>query len=216
MNNELTTARNRKLFIIALIVIILLLIGSFVWQSAQRSGKTGLEINKIPGDTTILINNKKVSGSKVFLVKGTYEIKAEKEGFKPETRKVVVDPAKEPQPKVFFTLTPESDEALVWVEENQDKYLDQEKKAGIYYDNQNNKSLEKNPIIKDLPIRTAIYSIEYSQNNGNFRVQIISSDAMGRQVAIEKIKDLGHDPSDYMIDFKGVDNPFTSAVESQL
>ena len=215
MNND--TSSNKKGIVITLVIIVtLLLVALLVWQKIQQSGKTSLEIQKVPSDSLILVNGKKVSGSKIYLEKGTYTIKSEREGFNPYTRTVTIDPASNKSPKAFFVLTPKSKEATAWVQDNEDEYLKVEKAAGIYYGDQSKSTAEKYPIIKDLPYRSSFYSIEYYQKDDDFRVQIISSDAMGRQVAIEQIKSLGYDPSDYLIEFIGVDNPFTTSVESKL
>ncbi len=214
MNND--TGSNKKGPIITLVIVVaLLFVTLLIWQKIQQSGKTSLEIQKVPGDSIIFVNNKKVSGSKIYLEKGPYTIKAEREGFDSYTRIVTIDPDSNKTPKAFFVLTPKTQEATTWVQDNEDEYLKVEKAAGIYYGDQSKSTVEKYPIIKDLPYRSSFYSIEYYQKGNDFRVQIISSDAMGRQVAIEQIKSLGYDPSDYIVEFVGVDNPFTAAVESK-
>lgn len=214
MNNEVTYNRNRKIFLTIIIIAIFSFILFLVVQSVQNKGKTKLEIKKLPGDAKVSINNKKVNGSSAYLEKGDYTIKAEREGFKSETRQISIEPSKDNNPKVFITLTPNSIKGNEWVKKNEEKYQKFEKDAGIYYNKKSENKLTTYPIIKDLPLRSSLYSVEYYEKQDDFRVIIVSSDAMGRQVAIEKIKSLGYEPSDYIFEFRGVDNPFTTIREN--
>lgn len=214
MNDDSILRKRRGLFIGLIVVSLVLVVGLFIFQAIQRGGKTGLVIKKMPGDSTIYINNKKFSGSTAYLNDGSYTIRAEREGFEPYSRVVKIDTKTNSAPKAFFVLTPQNDEALEWAKKNNTAYLKLEKEAGEYYEKQDAKTLEKYPIIKDLPYRSSLYSIEYYQKGDDFRVQIKSPDALGRQVAIERLKTLGYEPTDYIVEFLGLDNPFTTTNEA--
>lgn len=195
-----------KVAVVSTIILFVSLLLFNLWQNNQRSGKGELVIRKIPYDTIIYVNKDRVKGSSVYLKPGKYTIAGQREGFDTYSREIEI--SKGEKQKAFFVMVPRSDTANKWVEDNNKDYLLIENEAGIYYGEEGIKLNEKYPVIKDLPYRSSLYDIDYSLDNKKFKIQISSSDALGRQVAIERIKSFGVEPTDYEIEFLEFTNPF--------
>ena len=197
-----------KLLIAVTLLIFISLITFNLWQNNQRKGKGVLEIRKIPNDTVIYVNKERVSGKSLYLSPGKYSISGQREGFDTYTREVEI--TKGEKQKAFFVLVPRSDSANQWVKDNDKQYSLIENEAGIYYGEEGTKLYDKYPIMKNLPYRGSLYNIDYSLVDDNFKIQISSNDALGRQVAVERIKSFGFEPTDYDIEFLEFNNPFVN------
>lgn len=211
MTPEKNSQKNIKIIVVAIIFIVLLIAIFGLVQLLQRSGKTAVGIQKMPRDTKIFINNKLTNGSTLYLEPGNYTLRGEKLGFESVSKTFKVSDENSTPLKEFVILTPKSSEALLLVQENTKDYQKIEKAAEAYYSQQGQNNTDLYPIIKDLPYRGTLYNIDYYLDGGDFRLQIKSSDALGRQVAIEKIKLMGYEPTDYTIEFLDLANPFIKA-----
>lgn len=208
MDYEEKRSVQRKSLMLAGGIILLLIVSVTAWTTLQRRGKIPIEIRKLPHDTKITVNGAVARGSTIYLKPGKYVVKGEYEGFEPYSRKIDVTPESEIPIKLFFALTPKSDEARKWVMEHTDEYLDFELVAGEAHNEKSQEVRDKYPIMKELPYRGDLYNIEYFLDGDKFKVQVKSPTALGRQVAIERIKSWGYEPADYEIEFLGLDNPF--------
>lgn len=206
-NKRLRTA------IIISVIFGLLLAGFYGWQYIQNMGKTTVNITKLPSDTTITLNGEKIRSGRLHLEPGSYTLRGEREGYSSYERKL--DITKDQKDiKAFFVLDPVSEEAQDEVRKNTRAYLELESEAGKYYEARSESTSSNFPIIENLPYRSPLYSIEYSLKGDDFKIQIKSSDPLGRQVAIERIQEFGYEPSDYVIEFLDLDNPFETSGAS--
>jgi hypothetical protein len=73
---------------------------------------------------------------------------------------------------------------------------------------------DENPIINDLPYENLIYSIGYridpSDPSHNSIILTIDAPEGTRNAAVQQIRDMGYDPTEYKIEFKDYKNPFGS------
>lgn len=192
--------------IILLIGITVAIIATQIWKATNP-----ITIDKVPSDAKLFISGKEVWGDRTNLANGTYKVRAEKSGFATKEQTVVITDTNK---IIFVSLTPESDEAKKWTEDNERAYLDQEARAGAAYGESGQKNVEQNPIIADLPINNYTYNVGYTldQNDKSGKSIIITVDAYEgyRNAAVRSIFDLGYDPGDYVIRFENYTNPFTT------
>ncbi len=210
MNQETRIHHRSTVIILAVCAGLVLIVGYGIWQSLTRSGKTAVSIQKMPRDTLVTVNGARARGSTLYLHPGTYEIKGERTGFEPYTYTITIANNQSNPDPLFFVLTPQSDEAREFVDQHQREYLAIERASQESYQKQSDQLREKYPIIDHLPYRSDFYNIDYYQKDSEFNVQIKSPDALGRQVAIETIKSWGYEPTDYVIEYIGFDNPFAN------
>lgn len=208
---EQSPTNNLKLVVGFIVLLILILAGYFAYISISRSGKVAVTVNAVPADATITFNGTEVSPGTIYLTPGGYEIKATKEGFDDFSNAVQIT---ESDKTVSIPLTPASDEAKKWAEENRSEYLELEAKSGIAAQEQGKDFREKNPIVSLLPYENLLYTIGYRADPADPTGQsiIIEIDASEgyRQQAIYQISQWGYDPTDFKINFRDYQNPFTS------
>ena len=202
-----------KLIVIVVIIALAILGLTVGLQALQKRGKFAVEIYKVPNNTKITIDGSVIRDNTVYLNPGKHTVKGDSKGFQSRTIEIdVVSGVKEPT-KALVSLLPESQEAIQWAKKNEKRYQELEGIAGDLTEKDSAKSIERHPIIKELPFRSDMYDIEYYSADNNFRVQIISrTGAMGRQVAIERIRSMGYNPSDYEIEFVNLYNPFSQKM----
>lgn len=209
------TTNNTKKLVIAAVLVVVLIIIYIVVLGIQRIGKTPVKVASVPGNLTVLVNGQKRGGSTIYLSPGTYEIAAKKEGFADYSQSLTVT-ANEPSKTLFIVLTPDSESARKWAQENRSRYLAIEKRAGEEADRQGATFVDDHPIVQQLPYRGSLYNIDYSydEQTKEFKLQITSPNPLGRQVAIETIKNWGYDPTDYIVEFLDYTNPFVQTQEN--
>lgn len=212
-----TNQRKRKITLLILLALGIVAIIAIVaiWQHQQRKGKFPVEILKAPHDTKIYYEGKEVRSSTLYLPEGKHTVKGELSGFESYDAQIDIKSSEDREYKLFFVLTPRTSEAREYVTNNNDEYLDIERESEEYFSKEGESIQKKYPIIDHLPYRGSFYNIEYYWNGEEFRIQIKSPDAMGRQVAIERIKSWGYDPTDFKVEFLGFNNPFTPGDESE-
>jgi len=193
-------------------IMLLLLVGYFVYITNERSGKIAVEVVAVPGDAHITINNAVFSPGIAYLKPGYYEIKATKEGFADFSSVASIESTSDQAIPIPMEAT--SDEAKKWAEDNQDKYLELEGRAGKSAQQRGDVFQEKNPIVKHLPYDSFLYTIGYkadpSDPSGNSIIIEIDAGEGYRQAAIYQISQWGYNPADFKINFRNYKNPFTS------
>lgn len=176
------------------ILLLIVVIGWVIHINVSQSGKHSVKITSAPNDATITINNNKVQSSSLHLANGTYTITAERAGFTPVTKEVTIS---NDTKTVAISLLPETDEAKKWIEDN----------PGAYSDDFSDISLQ-DPILRTLPYRNLLYSIEGVGSNNTAPIQISVSAIKGyRNAPIEYMKQLDIDPSNYIYNYN-YESPF--------
>lgn len=194
-------------------VIILLAVGYVIYMTVTRQGKVAVDVVSAPGDALITLNDAKINSGTNYLSAGEYKVKATKNGFVDFSDTVFIKDGLSGQ-SIPILLTPASDEAKKWVDDNQDAYAEVEAAAGESAQKGGDFFREKNPIVKHLPTDSLLYSIGYitdtSDPTGNSIILEIDAPEGYRQAAIYQIGQWGYNPADFKINFKDYKNPFSS------
>lgn len=200
--------------IIATVFVLGLILFAVVTKTYEAANP--IVIKKVPSDAKLFVNNKEVTGSRTNLANGTYEIRAEKEGFVARTSTVVItDDAK----YIAASLTAESDEAKEWAEKNEAAYLELEKFVGSMTENSGKTLAEKNPIVTSLPLSDFSYSVGYIKDpkdtSGTSIILTVRALDGYWNAGIRAIYQAGYDPADFTISLKEYTNPFTETGNDQ-
>lgn len=200
----------RKNIVIAISVIIFLIIISYViYLAIDRNGKVAITVNVLPQDALVTFNGKDIGKGTVYVVPGTYSIKASKSGFADFTASEYLDHSGQ---IVTLLLDAQTVEAKKWMQDHQDTYAEFEGKAGEQANTRGDDFQKKNPITGILPYSNLIYTIGYKADpadpSGNsIIIEIDASDGY-RQSALFQITQWGYNPADFKINFRNYKNPF--------
>lgn len=189
--------------IAALFVIPLVIWGV---MTVLQQGTVGVSVSVLPNDATVKINDKDYSNqTSIRLKPGTYTVTVSKEGFDTDTQKLVV---KEGKSATFISMpAPISADARRWVTNNQRAYLELEGKAGKLATQEGRELIDEYPLTKWLPLQKATFTIGYKQPEEAVIITIDATEGY-REAALQEIRDLGYNPSDYTIEFTNYRNPF--------
>ncbi len=189
----------------ALLVALLLIYT--VATAISHIGKVKLFIRTVPSDAVIVVGGSQVGNGDFYTEAGTYKVKITRAGFTPVETEVIVTDKKE-QNVLGVSLSPESSEAKKWVASHQADYKSNEKYGAIQAKQTGQYMLKQNPIIDQLPYQNPYYKIAYrSTNNKDITITIKTESPRYRYQAIQKIRELGYDPTDLIIDFIDYKNP---------
>lgn len=212
MSNEIFH-RYRKQIVLGIIGAFLLLVAFSVFTYVSRVGKVGVTFSIVPGDAQLMLDGQGSGKGTQWLVPGTYTVKVQKDGFTSTERKVIVTNEKQHN-VVAISLTPESNEAKQWADAHQQQYKDNEEFGSIEAQETGQYLRDKHPIISVLPYQDPYYKIAYTLNNDqSITLTIDTPSPRYRYFAVQKIRELGYDPTDYNIDFKQFTNPLRGTDE---
>lgn len=205
--------QHKKTITLCLVVFLLVIFAWGITTYITRAGKVGVTIKTVPSDATVLINDKPASSGTHWLVADTYEITAQKDGFKTRTKTVIVSGDKN-QNAVALSLTPVSDVAKRWAEANEYEYKKNEEYGAIEARANGAYFQAKNPIAKVLPYTDPYYEIGFKQSEGDTVIITIDTPSPRyRYLAIQKFRDLGFNPTEYRIQFTDFKNPLEAGNE---
>lgn len=201
-----------KIGIIAIALAILGLIGYGIYQVAIGAGKIAVTVNVVPDDAKVTINDASVGVGTIYLVPGqTYTVKATKDGFADFSQTQYIDATNH---TITVEMTAVSDSAKQWEQDNQSKYQNLEGQAGAQANATGEAFTKNNPITTALPLDNMIYTIGYirdlSDPSGNSIILTVSAAEGYRNSAVEAIRNLGYDPTQFKIQFNDFTNPFAS------
>ena len=206
MYYEFIQSNKRRIVIATLLLVSVLIIWSAVILIG-RVGKVATTLAVVPSDATITIDGKNTSSGTQRLPAGKYEVVVQKDGFATEKKSINVTEAKK-QNVAAISLTPESDKAKEWAKEHEKEYSNNERFGAIEASNEGRYFSETNPITTKLPFTDPYYTIGYAPNDDNsVDITITTESPRYRFYAIEKIRELGYDPTDFKIIFKDFKNP---------
>lgn len=208
MEEQSTGLGRLRWAILAIVGLILLSLLAFLLFQ-DRNDSANLKLVVVPDDATVTIDGQSSGPGLIELPPGEHTIVAEKEGFETLSQTVDIGPSLE---TVAFALTPVSEEAKAWAQENQDKYLEVESIAGTAANQEGEAFQDRYPLTARLPYDAVIYRIDYvlvDDNNESVVIRVKSEvGPAGRQVALEQIRQWGFEPSDYEFVFPNLGNPF--------
>lgn len=213
--------RYKKWLIISLIIMIIAtIIGvtvSWIIEINHRQGKLPVKIKIIPSSAKVMIDNQqiKITNGDVYLTPGNHTIEVSQDGF--NTIKNNFDVQDWHTPGQYIGLTPESEEAKKWYNKNLRLYKDIE--LATYNESQDygKKFNERWPIVNSLPIKDPYFTISYRtvQETGDIYLTIKGTSPRYRMFAINHLRSLGFEPTDYKIEFIGFDNPLKEEASDE-
>lgn len=203
---------NKRVTLISIAIVALVAIPVALWirTSISQQGTVQVAILTVPEDATVVVKDVSYTGKKSFrIAPGVYEVKTSKEGFSETTQTITV--SEDTKTTVIAALNPESIEAQQWAQRNQLKYTRLEGQAGQLANEKGRAFNEEYPITKKLPLQKATYRLGYrqvSEKASDGIIVTISAYQGYREAALQELRDLGFDPSDYTIEFTNYRNPF--------
>lgn len=202
--------RTHRIAFAFIVTLVIGLLGYGIYIAISRSGKEAVTVYLVPSDATLTANGERISAGTAYLKPGNYTVKASKDGFREYSTQVTINAPN--QTEIDIALGPVSEEAKKWVAEHQDLYLAYEGRVGGRANKRGEAFSEKNPITSRLPVTNLLYSIGYrsdtSDPSGNSIIIEIDTTRGYRRAALEKIREIGYDPTDYKINFTNYENPF--------
>lgn len=199
------THKRKIVWLVSLLVAILL-----VWTAVtltSRIGKVATTFAVVPSDAAVTVDGKKMSSGTHWLNAGKYEVVVQKDGFATKKKTINVTNAKK-QNVTAISLNPESEEAKEWAKQHEKDYSKNERYGAIEANAEGQYFSETNPITTELPYKDPYYTIGYMPNSDNsIDLTITTESPRYRFYAIEKIRELGYDPTDFKIIFKDFKNP---------
>lgn len=196
----------RRIVIISILCIAALVVWGTVTY-ISRIGKIGVTISTVPYNADVRVNNTPAHGGTYWLTPGTYTVAASKDGFMSTEKRVVVSTSKK-QNVVAMALTPQSDAAKQWADQHQSEYKNNEIYGAIEARENGAAFKELNPITKLLPYTDPYYEISYRRgSNDTITITIITESPRYRYYAVEKLRELGYEPTDFAIEFTNFKNP---------
>ena len=199
--------RNKRRIQLIIGVVLCMLIAWSVFLIVQRQGKTTVVVAVVPNDARVTFNDNNVGRGTHWIKDGTYTVTASKQGFETITKKVFIDEEKE-QNVVTLSLAPRSDEAKEWAKAHEQDYKKNEVYGGIEASTNGKYFSSLHPITTELPYKDPYYTLGYTTNSDqSITLTIDTLSPRYRFYAVQKIRDLGYDPTDYRINFRDFDNP---------
>lgn len=199
--------QNRRNIIAGIGAFFAIIIIWALWTYIDRYGKTPLTISVVPSSAKVTIDNRTLGGGTHWLKNGTYSVKVEQEGFATHDNSVFVTTDKK-QNVLAVSLTPLSDEAKKWASEHERDYSKNEQYGAIEARENGEFFTNKNPITTRLPFTDPYFTIGYRADEDNsVIITIVTPSPRYRFYAVEKIRELGYDPTDFVIEFKDYRNP---------
>lgn len=178
-----------------------------LWTYVDRYGKTPLTISVVPSSAKVTVDNRTLGDGTHWLKDGTYSVTVEKEGFKTQKNSLLVTSSKK-QNVLAVSLTPESDEAKKWASEHEREYSKNEQYGAIEARENGEFFTNKNPITTRLPFTDPYFTIGYRADEDNSVILTVTTPSPRyRFYAVEKIRELGYEPTDFIIEFKDFKNP---------
>ena len=195
------------------IALAILLVVHLTITELGRVGKTKVNITVVPSASTIEVDGKKISGHVVYVSKGKHRFTALYRDFTPDQKTLTVE-----QP-IGFTLVPSPDSAsaITFLQDNPKIQQERESLAGSVFAS-NSRALSQNyPFLSQLPVIVRGFEIYQADpvrsqdKQGKIALDIVTDNPLGRQRSIEFIRTkLNVDPSTIEIDFRGMNNVFSS------
>lgn len=204
-------SRRTKEVIATICLLILGLAVIFAVTTFQNRNKIKVEVRTAPNNAQVSIDGKKVEHT-VRLLPGQYVLMVSYEGF--STYQQTIELKKDSTHlEQNVALSAQTENAKKIAASESELYSELEDLGGRKAQENNLKFQQDNPIVNNIPFKTSYYSIDYGKDSsGNLLIQITAGEPLGRQVAVEKIRSWGYEPTDYRLVFLELTNPFAKSV----
>ncbi len=198
---------NKRRIIIAIWILFISVIAWAVWIYVSRIGKLPLVVSTVPSNASVSIGGQNYGNGTQWLLPGSYAVKVEKDGFSPRQETIIVS-VKKDQNVLAVSLDPQSNTAKQWVSEHQSDYMNNEQYGSIQANTDGKYFTDLNPITTKLPYTDPYFTIGYSANNDQtVTLNVTTPSPRYRFYAVEKIRSLGYDPTNFKIEFKDFHSP---------
>lgn len=207
--------RNKRILQIIGVGIFVAIIVWALIAYVTRNGKVAVVVRVVPSNANMVVNNTTTGNGTHYLKPGKYTFIASKDGFEQQKTTTTITSDKE-QNVVAISLIPKSEEAQRWANEHQDEYKKNETYGAIQASNDGKYFTDKNPITTKLPFTDPYFTIGYTPNADNSVTLTVSTTSPRyRFYAVEQIRKLGYDPTDFKIVFKDFKNPLGEKPTSE-
>lgn len=204
--------RTRLILVVLLLAALGLFAASPLRNHVNTSGKVGVAVYVLPENAKVTIGSAEVSEGTIYLAPGTYKVTASSPGYGNYSNVYNVTTSTK-NPVLNIILAPESSDAQDYYNSNKDLYAQREGLGSQQAHQQSALITSKNPLIQKLPYSNLIYTIGYradpSDPSGESVIIVIDAPIGYRNAAVNQIKALGFDPTDYKISFENYVNPFS-------
>lgn len=201
----------RKQIVITVVALFVLFTVFSLVTYVTRLGKVGVTFSIVPGNAALVIDGQRSGKGTQWLTAGTYDIKVEKEGFETLEKTLIVSEQKG-RNVAAISLIPISEDAKRWAEKNQVAYKNNEEFGSIEAQENGQYLRNRHPIIGSLPYIDPYYSIAYKLNDSqSITLTVDTPSPRYRFYAVQKIRELGYNPTDYQIEFKQFTHPLEVA-----
>lgn len=203
--------RNQLLLVVAIVGIGFIGIVVYsIYTTISRTGKESVKVYIVPEDAQVTANGQKINSGTAYLEAGKYTIEGKKDGFENYKEEVTIG---SPNNEIIDVALPAvSDSAKEWAKKNQKLYLEREGRGGERARERGDEFHKLNPITTKLPVSNVLYTISYTMDptdfSGNSIILQVTAPAGYREGVLNKIRDLGYDPTNFKINFKVYENPF--------
>lgn len=200
--------RNRHRIIRGFWIVMALIVVWAVADYVSHIGKVPVVVSTVPGDASVSLDGNRIGGGTQWIIPGTYKVTVKKDGFAEQARKIIISPEKA-QNVLALALKPQSDDAKKWAKEHADDYKKNEEFGAIEARNNGDFFSKRNPITTKLPYTDPYFKIGYvtDPNDLSIKLTIETPSPRYRFYAVEKIRSMGYDPTDFEIMFKDFHNP---------
>lgn len=191
-------------------LILLPLLAYLTYTSETRSDKIAVQVSVLPEDAEVVVNDIDTRNSRtVYLDPGEYIVSATRDGFSSYTETHRIN---EQENVIDFILLPESQEADDYISQNEDLYLAFEDRSGERAVQDGIRFSDTNPITRDLPYSTFFFTIGYrldpsDPSEESIIVEIDAGEGY-KNTALQHLRNLGYNPTEYNINFRNHRNPF--------
>lgn len=202
---------NKTKIVIISITIIFVAFVLLFFTLNRNNGKYLVDVVVIPKDAKITLDkNQTIGNGENYITAGKHSISATRQGFESDSQIFIVD--KTNDNKAWLVLNSNSDVGKEYIKSHQEEFTGMEKLADERYEADSQKLLDKYPIINNLPKdMLPLYRIDYGASikypGDQTKIALIISydNPTDKSAAIKSIYEMGYDPSDYEIIFKGIE-----------
>ncbi|MFZ2545303.1 MAG: PEGA domain-containing protein [Candidatus Saccharimonadales bacterium] len=202
--------RNKQRVVAIFLLLFAVIVIWSISTTINRQGKIAVVVSAVPNDAQITFSGSNEGNGTRWIKPGDYTVIAKKDGFTTVTKKVRITDQKS-QNVIALSLHAESDDAKNWANTHMAEYQKNEMYGTIEANTNGEYFSQLNPITTKLPFIDPYFKIAYETNsNQSIRLTVSTPSPRYRFYALEKIRNLGYDPTDFTIVFKDFKNPLES------
>lgn len=197
----------KRRIIVTLTAVFVVITAIFAFTTIDHMGKLPVYVSTVPNSATIKFNDVPEGNGTQWMPAGTYAVTVQKDGFETVKRTVIIDDKKS-QNVVAISLVAVSNDAKKWANDHATDYSKNEAYGAIEASMNGDYFTTRNPITTKLPYVDPYFTLGYvSHDNQTISLTVETPSPRYRYFAIEKLRQMGYDPTDFDIVFKDFHNP---------